>query len=117
MDKKMATLKAIADDTQTYPLAWPIYPIENILTYFGDTAYQTQYGVPDIGIQIQATQSTPVYASRDGIVYFVADNDDIGINRVMIVHTDGYISVYEYLNKSIVKPGDIVRRGQLIGYS
>jgi murein DD-endopeptidase MepM/ murein hydrolase activator NlpD len=47
-------------------------------------------------------------------VYFVADNEDIGINRVMLVHTDGYVTAYEYLNKSIVKPGDIVRRGQLI---
>lgn len=110
----MAELAKIADDTQTYPIAWPLYPIENILTYFGDVAYQTQYGVPHIGIQIQAPQATPVYSVRDGVVYFVADNDDIGINRVMIVHTDGYISVYQYLNKSVVKPGDIVKRGQLI---
>lgn len=116
MEKKMSQLAKIADDTQTYPIAWPLYPIENILTYFGDVAYQTQYGVPHIGIQIQATQWTPVYSVRDGVVYFVADNDDIGINRVMIVHTDGYISVYQYLNKSVVKPGDIVKRGQLIWY-
>lgn len=117
MEKKMSQLAKIADDTQTYPIAWPLYPIENILTYFGDVAYQTQYGVPHIGIQIQAPQATPVYSVRDGVVYFVADNDDIGINRVMIVHTDGYISVYQYLNKSVVKPGDIVKRGQLIWYS
>ena len=117
MDKKMKELAALGDDTQSYPLAWPLYPIENILTYFGDIQYETQYGVPHIWIQIQATPGTPVYSARDGVVYFVADNDDIGINRVMIVHTDGYISVYQYLNKSIVKPGDIVRRGQLIWYS
>ncbi|MFA7718009.1 MAG: peptidoglycan DD-metalloendopeptidase family protein [Candidatus Absconditabacterales bacterium] len=117
MDKKIDALKAITDDTQTYPLARPLYPIENILTYFGDTEYQKQYGIPHIGIQIKATQGTPVYASRDAVVYFVADNDDIGINRVMLVHTDGYVTVYEYLNRSIVKPGDIIKRGQLIGYS
>jgi murein DD-endopeptidase MepM/ murein hydrolase activator NlpD len=35
----------------------------------------------------------------------------------MIIHTDGYVTVYEYLNKTIVKPGDVVKRGQLIGYS
>ena len=117
MDQKMKELNKIANDTENYPVAWPIYPIEHILTYFGDVAYQTQYGVPHIGIQIQATQWTPVYATRDGVVYFVADNDDIGINRAMVVHTDGYVSVYEYLNKTIVKPGDIVQRWQLIWYS
>ncbi|MEI8092024.1 MAG: hypothetical protein WCG98_07700 [bacterium] len=56
MDQKMKELNKIANDTENYPVAWPIYPIEHILTYFGDVAYQTQYGVPHIGIQIQATQ-------------------------------------------------------------
>ncbi|MCX6823713.1 MAG: peptidoglycan DD-metalloendopeptidase family protein [candidate division SR1 bacterium] len=117
MEKKLSLLNAIEEDNQAYPLAWPLYPIEKIQTYFGDVAFQKEYGVPHIGIQIQATQGTPVYASRNGIAYFVADNDEIGINWTMIVHTDGYITVYQYLNKTVIKPGDIIRRGQLIGYS
>ncbi len=117
MDKKLPLLNKLEDDNQSYPLAWPLYPIEEIQTYFGDINFQKEYGVPHVGIQIKATQWTPVYAARNGIVYFVADNDEIGINRAMIVHTDGYVTVYQYLNKTIVKPGDVVRRGQLIGYS
>lgn len=117
MDKKIQLLNNIENDNEAYPLAWPLYPIEEIQTYFGDENFQKQYGIPHIGIQIKAEQGTPVYASRDGIVYYVADNDAIGINRAMIVHTNGYITIYQYLNKSVVKPGDIVRRGQLIGYS
>ena len=66
---------------------------------------------------MQAQQSTPVYAARDGIIYFVANNEDAGINRVLITHTNGYISTYEYLNNIVVQAGDVVRRGQLIGYS
>lgn len=117
MDKKITDLNAIEKDTETYPLARPIYPISEIQTYFGDTLYQKQYWVPHIWIQIKAVQGTPVYAARDGIVYFVANNDQIGINRVMIVHTNGYVTVYQYMNQIDVKHGDIVRRGQLIGYS
>ena len=117
MEKKLPLLNKLEDDNQSYPLAWPLYPIEEIQTYFGDINFQKEYGVPHIGIQIKATQWTPVYAARNGIVYFVADNDEIGINRAMIVHTDWYVTVYQYLNKTIVKPGDVVRRGQLIGYS
>ncbi|HCY21106.1 TPA: hypothetical protein DIC40_04610 [Patescibacteria group bacterium] len=41
-----------------------------------------------MGIQIKAEQGNPVYAARDGIVYLVADNEEIGINRAMIIHTD-----------------------------
>ena len=117
MEKKLPLLNKLEDDNQAYPLAWPLYPIEEIQTYFGDVAFQKEYGVPHIGIQIKAEQKTPVYAARNGIVYFVADNDEIGINRAMIVHTDWYVTVYQYLNQTIVKPGDIVRRWQLIGYS
>jgi Peptidase family M23 len=117
MNNKLKDLEYIAQDDDMYPVAWPIYPIYEIQTYFGDLSFQKQYGIPQLGIQIKADQNTPVYAARDGIVYFVADNDNIGINRAMIVHTDGYVTVYQYLNRSVVKPGDIVRRGQLIGYS
>lgn len=117
MEKKLIALDKLANDNDAYPVAWPLYPIEEIQTYFGDEAFQKQYGIPHIGIQIKAEQNTPIYAARDGVVYFVADSDSIGINRMMIVHTDGYVTVYQYLNESIVQPGDIVRRGQLIGYS
>ncbi len=114
MEKKLGLLNALGDDNEAYPLARPIYPIEQIQTYFGDENFQKQFNIPQVGIQINATQATPVYAARGGVVYFVADNDEIGINRAMIVHTDGYITMYQYLNKTVIKPGDIVRRGQLI---
>jgi len=114
MEKKLIALNDMGNDNEAYPLAWPLYPIEEIQTYFGDESFQQQYGIPHIGIQIKAVQGTPVYAARDGVVYFVADNDEIGINRAMIVHTDGYVTIYQYLNKTVVKPGDVVRRGQLI---
>jgi murein DD-endopeptidase MepM/ murein hydrolase activator NlpD len=117
MTTQLKALEEIAVDDDSYPVAWPLYPIYEIQSYFGDLNFQKQFGVPQLGIQIQAEQNTPVYASRDGIVYFVADNDDIGINWVMIVHTDGYATVYQYLNRSTIKAGDIVRRGQLIGFS
>jgi len=117
MDKKIEDLNKIEKDAEIYPLAWPIYPITAIQTYFGDELYQKQYGVPHIGIQITATQWTPVYSARDGIVYFVANNDQIWINRVMVVHANWYITVYQYMNKINVEQGDIIKRGQLIWYS
>ena len=117
INKKLKELENIDNDSEAYPLAWPIYPIYDIETYFWDINFQKQYGIPSLGIQIKATQGVPVYAARDGIVYYSIDNDNIGINRTMLMHTDGYVSVYEYLNRTVVKAGDIVRRGQLIGYS
>lgn len=56
MDKKLKLLNNIENDNEAYPLAWPLYPIEKIQTYFGDENFQKQNGVPHIGIQIQAVQ-------------------------------------------------------------
>ena len=56
MDKKLATLDRTEDKDEVYPLAWPLYPIETIQTYFGDENFEKQYGIPHIGIQIEAIQ-------------------------------------------------------------
>lgn len=102
-----------------YPhdIAWPIYPIVEIENFFDDESFRQANGFPHRWLQIKAVQNTPVYSIRDGIVYHVTDNDGIGINWMLVLHNDGYISTYTYLNKSVVQAWDIVRRWQLLGYS
>ncbi len=56
MEKKLEKIHVLENDNEAYPLARPIYPIEEIQTYFGDIAFQKQYGIPHIGIQIKAKQ-------------------------------------------------------------
>ncbi|MDR2190664.1 MAG: M23 family metallopeptidase [Candidatus Peribacteria bacterium] len=98
------------------PIARPVYPIENILRYFNDPKFEEENGFKHQAIQIQAAQRSPVYAARDGVVYHVFDNMD-SISRVLLVHQNGYVTTYQYLNQIIVQPGEIVKRGQIIGYS
>ncbi|HBB04793.1 TPA: hypothetical protein DCZ39_08080 [Patescibacteria group bacterium] len=56
MERKITALNELENDNEAYPLAWPLYPIEQIQTYFGDINFQTEYGVPHVGIQIKAGQ-------------------------------------------------------------
>ncbi len=71
---------------------------------------------------------TPVYAARDGVVVMTKSNGVRGGNRkayrghanyVIIYHNDGTFAHYVHLKYRgvVVKPGDVVRAGQLIGYS
>jgi len=115
---KLAELSTLPDpsDKESSPIAWPIYPIEKILRYFNDSDFEKEQGFKHQGIQIQALQGTPVYAVRDGVVYHTFNNMD-SISWIMIVHQKGYVSTYQYLNQILVKPGDMVQRGQIIGYS
>ena len=105
-----------SSDDDAAPIAWPIYPIEKILRYFNDANFEKENWFKFQWIQIQAVQWTPVYAARDGVVYYVANGID-NISWILIVHKNGYVTLYEYMNQIIVNPWDIVQRGQLIGYS
>ena len=113
---KILNNSADSSDDDAAPIAWPIYPIEKIVRYFNDTDFEKENGFKFQSIQIKANQKTPVYSARDGVVYFVSNTID-NISWLVIVHNDGYVTVYEYMNQIIVHPWDMVTRGQLIGYS
>jgi len=106
-----------ASTTSPHDIAWPIYPIAQIETFFDDEIFRQDNGFPHRWLQVKAIQNTPIYSIRDGIVYHITDNDSIGINWMLVLHSDGYISTYTYINKSVVQIGDIVRRWQLLWYS
>ncbi|RKW24504.1 hypothetical protein D8B45_02130 [Candidatus Gracilibacteria bacterium] len=114
-------IKQLADHTdssenETSPAAWPTYPISQILTIFKDPAFEKEYGFKNLSLKLAVEQGTPVYAMRDGIVYYT-DTGSGNVNRMMILHTDGYISTYAYLSRIFVQQGDFVRRGQIIAQS
>ena len=116
--ENIATMLEAPDssDDDAAPIAWPIYPIENITRYFNDANFEKSNWFKHQAIQIQASQWTPVYAARDGVVYYVSNSID-WISWILIVHKEWYVTFYEYMNQIIVKPWDTVQRGQIIWYS
>ena len=105
-----------SSDDDAAPIAWPIYPIESITHYFNDANFEKENWFKHQAIQVKAIQWTPVYAARDGVVYYVSNSID-GISWILIIHKDGYVTLYEYLNQIIVKDWETVQRGQIIWYS
>ncbi len=84
------------------PFGWRIHPILHVLRFHE-------------GIDISAHIGTPVYATGDGIVVR-ADNSARGYgNHIRIAHGFGYLTLYGHLSKILVKPGQRVHRGDLIG--
>lgn len=70
------------------------------------------------GIDFEIPKNTKIYATADGIVDLTRNKETKGIGKfVKIVHSFGFTSIYGQLSKVVVKRGDIVRKGQLIGYS
>ncbi|AXH08863.1 peptidase [Malaciobacter halophilus] len=70
------------------------------------------------GIDFRARMRTKVYATADGIVSYVQSRDRGGFGRVVkIMHGYGFQTVYAHLNKTEVKLGQVVRKGDLLGLS
>jgi murein DD-endopeptidase MepM/ murein hydrolase activator NlpD len=67
------------------------------------------------GLDLTADIGTPVYATGDGIVSTADVRGGYG-NAVFIEHGFGFETRYAHLSKYIVKQGDRIKRGQLIGY-
>ncbi|MDR2037928.1 MAG: M23 family metallopeptidase [Bacteroidales bacterium] len=67
------------------------------------------------GMDFTAPTGTDIYATGDGRVTAVGYNGGLG-NRVIVDHGFGYETVYAHMSKFSVKVGDVVKRGQVIGY-
>ena len=67
------------------------------------------------GIDLAASQGTPIYAARSGVVTAATYSNSSGY-YVSINHGDGYASVYMHMTRYVVSAGQAVSQGQLIGY-
>ena len=66
-------------------------------------------------ISIANETGTPVYATADGIVQSAGYNRNGGGNEIVIVHSDGYESVYSHLEDILVTEGQNISQGEQIG--
>jgi len=68
------------------------------------------------GIDFTAPRGTPIQATGNGRV-IKAENERVGYgNHVIIDHGYGYTTLYGHMQSYNVKVGDIVTKGQTIGY-
>ena len=99
-------------DTSNAPsFVWPVSG--EIISNFGGPAN----GERNDGINIATATGTPIHAAASGtITYSGNELKDYG-NLVLIKHEDGYVTAYAHADRLIVARGDVVSRGQIIGYA
>lgn len=104
------------DDGNKY-LTWPVLPVKGINFYFKDTNFLQEFDKDFPGIDIDVPQGSLVRAVAPGIVFKSSSHNDVSLNWLAIVHKFGYISFYSPMSSILVKEGDVVQRGQVIGKS
>jgi murein DD-endopeptidase MepM/ murein hydrolase activator NlpD len=98
-----------------------IQPIAlNDLTRFGSAFGKRLHPILHIwkehtGVDLTAPTGTKIYASGDGIVFKAGDSDGGYGNIVKINHGFGYTTFYAHMKDIYVRPGQKVKRGDIIG--
>lgn len=97
-------------------LSWPVAPKLGISATFEDEGYEKRFGFPHHAIDIPTDQGTEIKAPADGTVLKVALNG-LGYSYIVLQHRDGLQTIYGHISDSMVKEGDSVSEGRIIGHS
>jgi murein DD-endopeptidase MepM/ murein hydrolase activator NlpD len=102
--------------SKTYPDVDFIWPVSGeISSIFGlRRFFNEQERNPHSGLDIAAPEGTDIRVAADGTVIESGDFFFSG-NMVYVDHGQGLISLYAHMSRIDVKPGDVLRRGDIIG--
>ncbi|MBE7058025.1 MAG: hypothetical protein E7387_02855 [Ruminococcaceae bacterium] len=98
-------------------LIWPSRSSTYISSYYGWRDVHPIYGNGRMhnGIDISAAHGTDIIASADGAVSLVLHDEDGYGWYIVLYHGDGISTLYAHCSKVIVKEGQTVKQGQVIG--
>jgi murein DD-endopeptidase MepM/ murein hydrolase activator NlpD len=102
--------------SNTYPDIDFIWPVSGeISSIFGlRRFFNEQERNPHNGLDIAAPEGTDIKVTADGTVIETGDFFFSG-NMVYVDHGQGLISLYAHLSRIDVKPGDVLRSGDVLG--
>ena len=119
LESRLQVVQGDVDRRQALAAATPsIWPTRGWLTdsfgrrkdpFTGENEFHT-------GLDISADKGEPVYATANGTVETAAAAGSYG-NMVVVNHGFGISTRYAHLNSVHVHPGDLVRRGDVVGYA
>lgn len=92
------------------------WPMQGVITAtFHDPTYPFRHLWEHTGLDIAAPAGTPIVAAAPGYVAWSRYGSSYG-NYVMIIHANGYATLYAHMQSSAVAADQYVSRGQVIGY-
>ncbi len=95
-------------------MAWPV--AGRITSYFGYRYHPILHFTRfHAGLDFGASWGSPIVAAADGQVVGAGWSGGYG-RQVRIAHIGGLMTSYSHMSQIVAAPGEIVRRGQVIGY-
>lgn len=115
-NKNLAPILAKKEETVYFnrPFGLPLRDNRNIGSPFGEIRKTGTEEIMHMGVDLNAKIGTPVYAINSGLVQ-KAYTDTIYGKSVIIDHGQGIFSMYLHLNDILVKEGEAMKKGKIIG--
>jgi len=98
------------------PFSFPLKKIEKTGFSFGKFISFAKYRLQHFGTDLKAAEKTDIFSVNDGKVVAALNLSNYG-KTVIIDHGLDIFSLYLHLDEFLVKKGDIVKKGQIIGLS
>lgn len=94
-------------------------PTQEITSVFGERIHpKTRTHEFHPGVDLRAPVRTPVKTTAEGVVEYGGFHTEDGYgNMVVIHHNFGFKTIYGHMNDVVVRNGDFVRKGDLLGHS
>lgn len=101
---------------RSLPRGLPLRGYEGVTSFFGmrKNPFGRGYEFHD-GLDFAAPYGAPVYATGSGVVARTGWMGAYGL-AVLLDHAEGYQSLYGHLSRILVRPGQRVEKGQVLGY-
>jgi murein DD-endopeptidase MepM/ murein hydrolase activator NlpD len=118
LTEKSQQLQTFFQDQRQVLASTPsIWPVRGYLSAGFGNRKDPFTGMPDFhpGIDISTPRGTKVVAPADGVVIFTGKKGGYG-NAIVIDHGYGIVTRYAHLDGFNVRPGQRVRRGDVIGF-
>ena len=96
--------------------SWPV-PKNTITATFHDPDYPYRYIFEHPAIDIRAAQGATVVAAESGYVARVKDGGKAGYSYIMLIHNDGFSTVYGHVSKILINQDQFVVKGDTIALS
>jgi len=111
--RKRKAKKQFSETAPDVDFIWPV--TGRISSIFGlRRFFNEQERRPHSGLDIAAVEGTPIKATASGTVIDSGDFFFSG-NMIYLDHGQGLVSLYAHMSKIKVKPGDVVKQGDIIG--
>jgi murein DD-endopeptidase MepM/ murein hydrolase activator NlpD len=102
------------EHSKRYQMIWPM-PRSLISQPFGPSSLALEPNHFHTGIDITAPFGTDVLAADDGVVAQVGNGPTGYGTFVLVAHANGLATMYAHMSAALVKPGDKVTQGQVVG--